>query len=146
MTAEPRTSQTWLSPSTPAAARQVHQAPLQGGSQGLAARYQAAERPVARPLFGPPPTPAYPARQAPQGDLFAAPGMLPPSVWPVAVWTFLFGPLAIISVLARGNKAGRMGLSTTPYWMAFGITTAVTYALGCALYMVVVVALGLYTL
>ncbi|GAB2586588.1 hypothetical protein Aab01nite_51380 [Paractinoplanes abujensis] len=144
MTAEPRTSQPWLSPSTPAAARQVHQAPLQGSRQGLAERYQAAERPASRP-FGAPPTSAYPGRQPAPGDLFAAPSAPAPSAWPVAVWTFLFGPLAIISVINRGNKAGRMGLAPTPYWMAFGITTAVSFALGCALYMVVFVALGLYT-
>ncbi|MBM2615853.1 hypothetical protein JIG36_09825 [Actinoplanes sp. LDG1-06] len=146
MTAEPRTSQAWLSPSTPAAARQVHQAPLQSGDKGLAARYQAAERPVQRP-FGAAPVSAYPPGRPPQpSQVFAAVGALPPTVWPVVVLTVIFGPLAVISAANRANKAAKMGLPGTSYWMAFGITTAASFALGCALYAVGGMLVGLASL
>ncbi|MBU2666911.1 hypothetical protein KOI35_25700 [Actinoplanes bogorensis] len=146
MTAEPRTtSQPWLSPSTPAAARHVHQAPLQGGGPGLAQRYQASERPSARPLFGAAPAPAYPSQGGQQTVTFAGPGVRTPSVWPVVLWTLFAFVAGSISAARRARKAERMGMPGTPYWTAFGITSAISIGLGLVLYLIQFAAFGLST-
>ena len=145
MTAEPRTSQPWLSPSTPAAARHVHQAPLQGGGPGLAARYQAAERPSAR-TFGAPASSSYPVRAADRQTVtFAGPGARTPAVWPVVLWTLFAFFAGSISAARRARKAERMGMPGTPYWAAFGITSAISIGLGLVFYLIQFAAFGLST-
>jgi hypothetical protein len=145
VTAEPRTSQPWLSPSTPAAARHVHQAPLPGGGPGLAERYRAAERPSARP-FGAPPAPSYPMQAGGrQSVTFAGPGVRTPAVWPVVLWTLLVFFAGSISAARRARKAEQMGMSGTPYWTAFGITWAISMGLSLVVYLVEFAAAGLFT-
>jgi hypothetical protein len=45
----------------------------------------------------------------------------PPTVWPVAVFTLLFGVLGAISATRRAAQARRGRNSTAPYWIAFGV-------------------------
>jgi hypothetical protein len=45
----------------------------------------------------------------------------PPAVWPVAVFTLLFGVLGSISATRRAADARRGHNSTAPYWIAFGV-------------------------
>ncbi|WP_250006630.1 hypothetical protein [Actinoplanes sp. M2I2] len=135
MTAEPRTSQGWLSsaPPSPAASPQSYQARQQAG--GLADRYQASARPVPRP-FGTPPASAYPAQRprptTPTRNLPPS-AQRPPGVGAIIVVTLVFGLIGLIPTMLRAGKAARMGATTTRYWVAFSVTMAIGYGLGIAL-------------
>lgn len=43
----------------------------------------------------------------------------PPTVWPVVLWTLLFGIFGAISATLRSEKAYRCGYKVAPYWIAF---------------------------
>jgi len=47
-----------------------------------------------------------------------------PAVWPVAVFTMLFGILGVVSAKRRADHARRTHNSTAPYWIAFLISVA----------------------
>ena len=47
-----------------------------------------------------------------------------PAVWPVAVFTLLFGILGAVSAKRRADQARRTRNSTAPYWIAFLISAA----------------------
>jgi len=47
-----------------------------------------------------------------------------PAVWPVAVFTMLFGVLGSVSAKRRADQARRTRNSTAPYWIAFLISVA----------------------
>lgn len=53
----------------------------------------------------------------------------PPAWWPVVIWTFFFGILGIVSAARRANQARRVRNSPAPYWIAWGLTMAVTAGL-----------------
>ena len=53
----------------------------------------------------------------------------PPSWWPMVVWTFFFGILGSVSAKRRADQARRGRNSVAPYWVAWGVTVAVTAAL-----------------
>ncbi|MET8147969.1 hypothetical protein ACIBSW_13635 [Actinoplanes sp. NPDC049668] len=48
----------------------------------------------------------------------------PPAVWPVTVFTLLFGVLGVISAARRAADARRGRNSTAPYWVTFLVTLA----------------------
>ena len=68
----------------------------------------------------PAPTPAY---------MVGATTLKAPGVGPVIAFTALFGIFGAISASRRAKKAQAAGSPGRPYWMAFGITLAVVYAL-----------------
>ena len=53
-----------------------------------------------------------------------------PCWWPVVVWTFFFGLLALIAVIRRADQAKRGRNSVAPYWVAWGVTMALSGMLG----------------
>ncbi|WP_412739822.1 hypothetical protein [Krasilnikovia sp. MM14-A1259] len=106
------------------------------------------------PYLSPPrlPVPQYPtappwAQQPPAPPYAADPGMphtrhgqvlvrypeelrlaarpRPPAVWPVAVWTLLFGVFGVVSVRRRAASARRIRSSTAPYWIVFCLALVV---------------------
>jgi hypothetical protein len=114
---------------------------------------------TAPPWATPPVAPTEPADQlpppAPFGDPYTAHGQLlvpfpeemqaasrptPPSWWPVVLWTFFFGLLALISVIKRAGMAQRGRNSVAPYWIAWGATMVVGWMLGAAMYVAAVPA------
>ncbi|MDT4995637.1 MAG: hypothetical protein QOH97_5529 [Actinoplanes sp.] len=50
----------------------------------------------------------------------------PPAVWPVAAFTVFFGLLGAISAARRAGQARRSRNSSTPYWVTFVVTLAVS--------------------
>ncbi|WP_433795057.1 hypothetical protein [Actinoplanes sp. CA-252034] len=68
----------------------------------------------------PPPPQAYPS--VPQ---FKVPG-----VGPVVAFTAIFGLFGAISAARRSSKARNAGFPTNKYWVTFGITLAVVWAVG----------------
>jgi hypothetical protein len=53
-----------------------------------------------------------------------------PSWWPVVVWTLFFGLLALTAVIRRVDQAKRGRNSVAPYWVAWGVTMALSGAIG----------------
>jgi hypothetical protein len=87
------------------------------------------------PPWAPPPTVAEPpAAQPPPllehgallvpypDEMRKASRAQPPAVWPVAVFTLLFGVLGVISAVRRAADARRGHNSTAPYWITFVVT------------------------
>jgi hypothetical protein len=70
------------------------------------------------------PAPAYPPGYAPPPVYLATPGQFrdedPPSVWPVVLFTVLFGVFGAISAGRRARRAKAMGASQGRYWGVFG--------------------------
>jgi hypothetical protein len=58
-------------------------------------------------------------------EMYNASRPKPPPWWPVAVWTFFFGVLGIVSASRRAKQAKRGRNSPAPYWVAWGATMAV---------------------
>jgi hypothetical protein len=50
-----------------------------------------------------------------------------PAVWPVVLFTILFGLFGSISAARRAARAGRSRKPKAPYWIAFGATAAACY-------------------
>ena len=65
-------------------------------------------------------------------EMQAAARPTPPSWWPVVLWTFFFGLLALVSVVKRADIARRGRNSVAPYWIAWGVTIAVGWMIGAA--------------
>jgi hypothetical protein len=141
VTAEPRTSRAWLSSAPPApAGPQKNQVRQQAG--GLGERFRSAPAP-ARP-FGAPPSSAYPAqRKGPVPRSLPPSAQRPPGIGTIIIVTLIFGLVGLIPTMIRARKAALLGASTTPYWMSFGCTMALGYALGLALALYSVMSLGL---
>ncbi len=82
------------------------------------------------------PTAAYPqqpmgAYPPPQGGYPSVPQQFTvPGIGPVIAFTAIFGVFGAISAARRSGKAKRAGLPTNKYWVAFGITLAVVWAVG----------------
>jgi hypothetical protein len=86
------------------------------------------------PPWAPPPAPPEVSEPAPphtvHGQLLVpypeemhnAGRARPPAVWPVVVFTLLFGVFGAITTSRRAAQARRVRNSTTPYWVAFLIT------------------------
>jgi hypothetical protein len=76
-----------------------------------------------------PPMGAYPP--PPQGGYPSVPQQFNvPGIGPVIAFTAIFGVFGAISAARRSGKAKRAGLPTNKYWVAFGITLAVVWAVG----------------
>ncbi|MCO8277033.1 hypothetical protein M1L60_41290 [Actinoplanes sp. TRM 88003] len=143
MTAEPRTSPSWLSPVPPAAGHTTQNMQVRQQASGLGDRYRGPAPAQARP-FGTPPSSAYPGRSAAPAPRSLPPSaQRPPGIGTIIVVTFIFGLVGLVPTMLRARKAALMGASTTPYWMSFGCTMAVGYALGLALVLYSVMSLGL---
>jgi hypothetical protein len=56
--------------------------------------------------------------------MYSAGRPTPPAVWPVAVFTLLFGVLGSISAGRRAAQARRGRNGTAPYWITFGVALA----------------------
>jgi hypothetical protein len=97
--------------------------------------------PTSPPWAPPAQSPAGPAAPAP----YTAHGQLlvpypeemhnagrprPPAVWPVAVFTLIFGLLGAISASRRAAQARRGRTSTAPYWITYVIALVASVALG----------------
>ena len=109
------------------------------------------------PPWAPPPPPAAPP-DAPWGpaawnghggllvpypeEMALANRPEPPSWIPVAVWTFLLFPIGFVSARRRARAALIGRNDQHPYWIAFGVTLAVTTVLN--LILVFSVALPVY--
>ena len=93
--------------------------------------------------YGPPQPPPMPYQygglMVPHPELIQAAGRPKPSWGPVAAWTFFFGIFGVISAARRAEKAKRAGHQQHPYWIAFGVTLAVTGLLT----VIAVVAVGI---
>jgi hypothetical protein len=82
------------------------------------------------------PTAAYPqqpmgAYPPPQGGYPSVPQQFKvPGVGPVIAFTAIFGLFGAISAARRSSKAKRAGFPTNKYWVTFGITLAVVWAVG----------------
>jgi hypothetical protein len=145
VTAEPRTSPSWLGSAPPASGANPPNLQVRQQAAGLGDRYR--EAAPARP-FGTPPTSAYP-RQRPTPAPAPAPRSLPPSaqrppgIGTIIIVTFIFGLVGLAPTVIRARKAALLGASTTRYWMSFGCTMAVGYALSLALTVFTVMKLGL---
>jgi hypothetical protein len=75
------------------------------------------------------PTGAYPP--PPQGGYPSVPQQFKvPGIGPVIAFTAIFGIFGAISAARRSGKANRAGMPTNKYWVAFGITLAVVWAVG----------------
>ncbi|MGA5303796.1 hypothetical protein ACPCHT_27995 [Nucisporomicrobium flavum] len=55
-----------------------------------------------------------------------APRAQAPALWPVAVFTFLFGVLGAISAARRADQARRGRNGAAPYWVTFAVMLAVS--------------------
>ncbi|MEV6487536.1 hypothetical protein AB0M20_02685 [Actinoplanes sp. NPDC051633] len=58
-------------------------------------------------------------------EMQAASRPTPPAWWPVVLWTFFFGILALVTVVKRADMARRGRNSVGPYWIAWGVTMAI---------------------
>jgi len=65
---------------------------------------------------------------------------LPPAVWPVVVFTFLFGILGIISAARRAGKAQAMGAPSGRYWGTFAGTLVGSWVLWVVIYVMLAAA------
>lgn len=65
----------------------------------------------------------------------------PPAVWPVAVFTLIFGIFGSISAARRAAQARRGRNSTAPYWITFGVALAAGGFLSFVVALAVVVPL-----
>lgn len=75
-----------------------------------------------------PPMGAYPP---PQGGYPSVPQQFKvPGIGPVIAFTAIFGVFGAISAARRSGKAKRAGFPTNKYWVTFGITLAVVWAVG----------------
>ena len=89
------------------------------------------ERHVADPLpadyFGPyGAPPEHPPGPAPMGEPLARPAV--PSRATTVVITVLFGLFGLIPATIHGRRAERLGVSSSRYWVAFGVSFAVSAA------------------
>jgi hypothetical protein len=71
---------------------------------------------------------AYPP--PPQGGYPSVPQFKVPGVGPVIAFTAIFGVFGAISAARRSSKAKNAGFPTNKYWVTFGITLAVVWAVG----------------
>jgi hypothetical protein len=55
----------------------------------------------------------------PYPELYGQAAAGPPAVWPIIVWTLLFGVLGAISAKGRADQARRIGQPSGRYWGAF---------------------------
>ncbi|MEU4238242.1 hypothetical protein [Actinoplanes sp. NPDC026619] len=93
-------------------------------------QYQA--RPAPQPQYQPPhpgyAQPNWTARTNGRSNNFAAPAGPGPAIWPVILWTSLFGLFGAISAAGRARTAAALGLPGK-YWIAFAATCAFWTAL-----------------
>jgi hypothetical protein len=68
----------------------------------------------------------YGGLMVPHPELILATGRPKPSWGPVAAWTFFTGLFGAIPAALRADKAKRAGHGQHPYWIAFGVTLAVS--------------------
>lgn len=67
-----------------------------------------------------------------------ASGPKTPAVWPVVIFTIVFGLAGSISAARRASAASRARKPRAPYWIAFGVTAAVAFVVWTVVGMVAV--------